>query len=171
MSTIEILVIIAVVALVLLPQLRPKRYRRRGRRWGSSRSTRMWGGFRHLLGSLGLARRRRSQGDPFTCGVYVLSNPAYPGMVKVGFTRRHVRRRIAELSQPTGVPLPFELEAFFGSERPERDESRVHQALRQHRVGPKEFFRVDAAAAVTCCQRITGAKAAVPRKGIWAKGP
>jgi hypothetical protein len=156
METTELIIIAVLVALALLPQLRRRRYGRRRRRAGGL--ARAWRGLVDALRFLGLARWKRSGGDPLTCGVYVLSNPAYPGMVKVGYTRRHVRRRIAELSSPTGVPLPFELEAFFPSSRPERDEASVHAALREHRVGPKEFFRVEPSTATACCRRVTGAK-------------
>ena len=40
--------------------------------------------------------------------VYVLSNPAIPGIVKVGMTDRpDVQRRMSDL-HTTGVPLPFD---------------------------------------------------------------
>ena len=40
--------------------------------------------------------------------VYVLTNPAMPGIVKIGMTEREdVQRRMTELYS-TGVPLPFE---------------------------------------------------------------
>ena len=39
--------------------------------------------------------------------VYVLTNPAMPGMVKIGKTTRDVTHRLKDLYS-TGVPLPFE---------------------------------------------------------------
>ena len=40
--------------------------------------------------------------------VYVLTNEAMPGIVKIGRTSGDtVERRVAELSRATGVPLPF----------------------------------------------------------------
>ena len=40
--------------------------------------------------------------------VYVLTNPAMPGLVKIGMTDRDdVQRRMSDL-YTTGVPLPFE---------------------------------------------------------------
>ena len=39
--------------------------------------------------------------------VYVLTNPAMPGMVKIGKTGREVEARLNDL-YTTGVPLPFE---------------------------------------------------------------
>ncbi len=41
--------------------------------------------------------------------VYVLTNPAIPGLVKIGRTSRTPAIRAAELSEPTGVPCPFEV--------------------------------------------------------------
>ena len=45
--------------------------------------------------------------------VYVLTNEAMPGLVKIGYTT-DLKRRIKELSQPSGIPAPFE--CFFAVE-------------------------------------------------------
>src|SRR5690606_32784224 len=42
--------------------------------------------------------------------VYVLSNPAISGLIKIGRSERHPSYRVAELSRATGVPEPFVLE-------------------------------------------------------------
>jgi hypothetical protein len=39
--------------------------------------------------------------------VYILTNPAMPGLVKIGHTARRPERRAAELTAATGVPAPF----------------------------------------------------------------
>ena len=39
--------------------------------------------------------------------VYVLVNPAMPGLVKIGFTRRNPKGPAASLSKDTGVPAAF----------------------------------------------------------------
>ena len=39
--------------------------------------------------------------------VYILTNPAMPNMVKIGFTTRSLEARADELTAATGVPLPF----------------------------------------------------------------
>ena len=39
--------------------------------------------------------------------VYVLTNPAYAGLVKIGHTARDPETRAAELSSGTGVPARF----------------------------------------------------------------
>ena len=49
--------------------------------------------------------------DPKIGEVYVLSNPAMPGICKIGFTTRDPRVRAEELFQnSTGVPTPFHVE-------------------------------------------------------------
>lgn len=44
--------------------------------------------------------------------VYVLTNPAIPGKLKIGRTGRHPTQRAQELSSATGVPVSFEV-AFY----------------------------------------------------------
>ena len=39
--------------------------------------------------------------------IYVLSNEAMPGYVKVGRTTTSLEQRVHELSRSTSVPLPF----------------------------------------------------------------
>ncbi|NBO92714.1 MAG: GIY-YIG nuclease family protein, partial [Planctomycetia bacterium] len=40
--------------------------------------------------------------------VYVLTNEAMPGLIKIGLTSDSVESRLTSLSSHTGVPLPFE---------------------------------------------------------------
>lgn len=143
-----LLLLVAALILWASAHGRRRRYRKRSR----SRGGPGWTFPKWLVPRM--FRKRPS--EPTTCGVYVLSNPAFNGLLKIGYTRRHVSRRIAELSRPTGVPHPFELVAFFPTSRPERDEARVHQALRERRVSGKEFFSCTDREAVACCQRIVG---------------
>ncbi|MDC9720388.1 MAG: GIY-YIG nuclease family protein [Gammaproteobacteria bacterium] len=76
--------------------------------------------------------------------IYVLSNPAMPGLVKIGKTARgSVNIRLGELYS-TGVPVPFECE-FAGRIA---DESKVerafHLAFGPYRINPKrEFFQIE----------------------------
>lgn len=74
--------------------------------------------------------------------MYVLSNPAMPGLLKIGQTRRAIEERLAELSSATGVPQAFRAERVFEVERPEACERRVHAALQDCRVGGREFFSI-----------------------------
>ena len=75
--------------------------------------------------------------------VYVLTNAAMPGMVKIGMTDRpDVQRRMGELYS-TGVPLPFECVIARQIEDREAGdiENALHIAFGPHRVSDsREFF-------------------------------
>ena len=78
--------------------------------------------------------------------VYVLTNPAMPGIVKIGMTERgDVQRRMTELYS-TGVPLPFE--CVIARQLEDVDAARVERALHTafdpSRVNPsREFFEIE----------------------------
>lgn len=77
------------------------------------------------------------------CGyVYVLTNPAMPGLVKIGFTDRSPTERARELSATTGVPSPFAVaSSIFVREKAALIERACHAELRHRRAG-KEFFQI-----------------------------
>ena len=77
--------------------------------------------------------------------VYVLTNPAMPGIVKIGMTDRDVQSRMKQLYD-TGVPLPFE--CVIAREMETREaadiESALHTAFGPYRINPsREFFEID----------------------------
>lgn len=75
--------------------------------------------------------------------IYVLSNPAMPDLLKIGFTRGAVESRARDLSRTTGIPQAFEVESWYLTQDPSMVEKKVHQALADHRVNDgREFFRV-----------------------------
>lgn len=47
--------------------------------------------------------------------IYIMTNPAYQGYVKIGSTRKTVEQRRSELSHPEGVMFPFEVYAYYVS--------------------------------------------------------
>lgn len=74
--------------------------------------------------------------------VYVLTNPAMPGVVKIGRTRRDPRTRLRELSSATGVPVPFRLAGAVRAKDADAAEREIHERLRRRRVSHRrEFFR------------------------------
>ena len=91
--------------------------------------------------------------------VYVLSNPAMPGMVKIGMTDRDdVQRRMSELYS-TGVPLPFECSIALQVEgRKAVDiENALHIAFEPYRVNPsREFFNIESEQAEALLRVIPG---------------
>ena len=75
--------------------------------------------------------------------VYILSNPAMPGLLKIGYTERDVQERVKELSN-TGIPSPFEIEAVFESSKPYQDEQKIHNYFSKFKdSNNREFFNID----------------------------
>jgi hypothetical protein len=76
--------------------------------------------------------------------VYVLTNEAMEGMVKIGRTTTSVEQRIRELDT-TSVPLPFQ--CFYAAEvgNSALVEGKIHRIFSDKRIRQnREFFRVDA---------------------------
>jgi hypothetical protein len=76
--------------------------------------------------------------------VYVLTNPAMPGLVKIGCTTSDdASTRLAQL-YTTGVPFPFKLEFAAKVTNYEEVERALHRAFAPSRVNPKrEFFSIE----------------------------
>ena len=73
--------------------------------------------------------------------VYILINPSFPDIIKIGRTVRDPRTRARELSR-TGVPTPFQLafETFSAEHR--QLEAAIHAELSAFRLNDRrEFFR------------------------------
>lgn len=74
--------------------------------------------------------------------VYILTNGAMPGLVKIGFTNGDLASRVKQLFH-TSVPLPFEV--FFACEvnNATEVETLLHDAFGDHRVSRhRELFRI-----------------------------
>ena len=82
--------------------------------------------------------------------VYVLSNEAMPGLLKIGRSKAGGQHRGNQIYKgDTGTPLPFtlEFECFF--EDCVEAEALVHEALQADRINEKrEFFRTDRSEAI-----------------------
>jgi hypothetical protein len=76
--------------------------------------------------------------------VYVLTNPAMPGLVKIGKTLRgSIEGRLNELYS-TGVPVPFECVYAARVADESKVEQAFHQAFGPYRLNPKrEFFEIE----------------------------
>lgn len=77
--------------------------------------------------------------------VYVLTNPAMPGLVKIGMTsRNNIDERMKEL-YGTGVPVPFECKyaCKVKSSDCEKIEKALHSAFAPDRINAnREFFKI-----------------------------
>lgn len=85
--------------------------------------------------------------------VYVLTNPAMPGLVKIGMTNRDsVDARLRELFN-TSVPVPFECEYACKVENTERVERALHLAFHPYRIhSQREFFKINPEQAIVILQ-------------------
>jgi hypothetical protein len=81
--------------------------------------------------------------------VYVLTNPAMPGMVKIGRTSQDDAKTRIDQLYTTGVPVPFTLEYVCKVPNSEEVEKALHIAFAPHRINPKrEFFAIEATQAI-----------------------
>jgi len=92
--------------------------------------------------------------------IYMLSNPAMPGILKVGCTAGSVEKRAAELSSSSGVPQRYKIERMFPVYvSPKIAERKVHFALDGCRVNDsREFFRISVDDAVLRVQAVLDGK-------------
>lgn len=74
--------------------------------------------------------------------VYVLTNPAMPGLVKIGHTSQPVKDRMRSLNS-TGVPYPYDCAAAWEFRDHVGVEKALHRAFADCRVSEKEFFKMD----------------------------
>jgi hypothetical protein len=87
--------------------------------------------------------------------VYILTNPAIPEMIKIGYTTLDPYERAVQISRGTGVPLGYEVCWAYKCYKGERIEKEVHKYFKKQRVSPtREFFRVDAELAKSVIEEI-----------------
>jgi len=83
--------------------------------------------------------------------VYVLTNKAMPGLVKIGFSMKDPSIRAEDLSKETGIPMPFVVAYKALVVSPREVEQAVHLDLESDRVNnQREFFRCDPFDAIDC---------------------
>jgi|TARA_B110000908_G_scaffold142755_1_gene171162 hypothetical protein len=76
--------------------------------------------------------------------VYVLSNPAQPGILKIGYTSNTPEERARQLSNATGVALPYVVEYAYSCWNGLELEKDIHERLNEYRLSKqREFFQVD----------------------------
>lgn len=86
--------------------------------------------------------------------VYILTNQAMPGLVKIGFTKNSVEDRVKELFT-TGVPSEFSIAFQIECRDPEGVEQAIHEHLDSNRHGNnREFFRVEPVVAAKIVKEI-----------------
>lgn len=75
--------------------------------------------------------------------VYILTNEAMLGYIKIGKTTTSIEQRILELSRSSAVPLPFECYYAARVNNMNDIEEALHDAFGDHRINPRrEFFNI-----------------------------
>jgi len=86
--------------------------------------------------------------------IYILTNEAMPGYVKIGMTNSSVLDRLRQLDR-TNVPMPFE--CYYACEvgNAREEERWLHSIFSDRRVRDKrEFFKIDPERVVAAIRRI-----------------
>ena len=75
--------------------------------------------------------------------IYILTNEAMPGYVKIGKTANNLEQRVRDLSASTSVPLPFTVFYACKVKNATFVEHQLHDAFDNNRVNPRrEFFQI-----------------------------
>ena len=77
--------------------------------------------------------------------VYCFSNESFPGIYKIGFTRRPIKYRLKEANRggTWSVPTPFVADIVIKVKDPMYIEKCIHRDLKEYRLdSSREFFRV-----------------------------
>ena len=99
--------------------------------------------------------------------VYVITNPAMPGYVKIGTTDRTIEYRLRELDK--NVPVPFQCVAAWEFEDAAGVEKTLHRAFADSRERPnREFFKISPDQPIAILERF-GAKDVTPRDDVVAE--
>jgi hypothetical protein len=86
--------------------------------------------------------------------VYVISNKAMPGLVKVGYSTKDPEHRAKELNH-TGSPHPYLVDYESLIEEPYQIEQKTHKVLSKYRED-KEWFRCSAEVAIAAIKQVAG---------------
>jgi len=82
--------------------------------------------------------------------VYVLTNAAMPGLVKIGKTSHDDHTARVSQLYTTGVPVPFDIEYACKVQNHDEVDAALHSAFAPQRINPKrEFFRIDPEQAIS----------------------
>ncbi len=91
--------------------------------------------------------------------VYVITNKAMPGLIKIGYSMKDPELRATELNH-TGSPHPYVVDYEVLVNEPRDVEQTVHGRLKNQREG-KEWFRCTSEEAIAAIRVVVGTKAQV----------
>lgn len=105
--------------------------------------------------------------------IYIMTNPAYPGYVKIGATSRDVESRRSELSKQTGVMFDFEIYATYETRGDLQDKNfhriidKLNPTLRAN--AKREFYKMEPEAALDLLMAIAEIADDTEKVTKWAE--
>lgn len=104
--------------------------------------------------------------------IYIMSNPAFPDLLKIGKSKKDpTQDRVAELNQ-TGVPKPFRVEYYAFVENEDSLESLAHQHFSAQRPNKKrEFFNVECAVAINAIRDLAARHSTIKFEEVFYVSP
>jgi len=104
--------------------------------------------------------------------VYIMSNPAFPNLLKIGKSKKDpTTDRVNELNQ-TGVPEPFKVEYYAFVEDEDYLEKAIFKKLASKRPNKKrEFFSVDCVEAIDAIRRLSEPNAKIKFEETYYVSP
>ena len=88
--------------------------------------------------------------------IYILSNPSFGGLLKIGRSDFDPAKRKAEL-ETTAVPDAFKIEYYAYVENHNKLEYKIHNALKEYRPkANREFFNCNIHLAIETIRRVSG---------------
>lgn len=88
--------------------------------------------------------------------IYIMTNDAMPGYIKIGRTTTTIEQRMKELDT-TGIPRPFRCHYATEIDDHEIKEKLIHDGFADHRTRPnREFFELDPERAVSILKALGG---------------
>ena len=109
--------------------------------------------------------KRRQKMSETTGIIYILTNEAMPGLIKIGKTK-NIKERLQKLDT-TGVPLPFKLHYAIEVEDYEQKEKFLHRGLSKFRVRTnREFFKFEPEDAMALLQAIGGKEVSLEYRDV-----
>lgn len=87
--------------------------------------------------------------------IYIIQNPLFTDLVKIGMTEKSVSERLSQLNN-TSLPEKFKLIKKFKVDNPYKVEQTVHKILNEYRhTGDREFFKVPVAKAISTIEKVS----------------
>ena len=104
--------------------------------------------------------------------VYIMSNPAFPNLIKIGKSRKDpTTDRVTELNQ-TGVPQPFKVEYYALVENENYLEQKLHEFYDSQRPNKsREFFSVDCSEAIETIRSLSEANSNIIAEKVFYPFP